>query len=119
PWDRFVREMVIARPSGPDDQFAGVFLTARREALKDNTMARDLGRALFGVNLRCAQCHDHPQVPEWSRRRFLGMSAFFARSYEFSYKNPANQPVSVLAERAAGELEYITPGGKKVAPLMF
>ena len=118
-WDRFVREMVVARPSGPDDQYAGVFLTARREALKDNTMARDLGRALFGVNLRCAQCHDHPQVPEWSQRRFLGLSAFFTRSYEYTYKNPASQPVAVLAERNAGELEYVTASGKKVVPLLF
>jgi hypothetical protein len=118
-WDRFVREMLLARPTGPGDQAASAFLMSRREALKDNTIARDVGRALFGVNLRCAQCHDHPHVPEWTRQHFMGLSAFFARSYEVTYTNAGNQPVVVLAEKATGELEYPTAKGKKVARLMF
>jgi hypothetical protein len=32
----------------------------------------------LGVQLHCAQCHDHP-FAEWSQRDFWGLAAFFAR----------------------------------------
>src|SRR5262245_35774513 len=119
PWDRLAREMLTARPEAPGDQAAGLFLGSRKAALKDNSIARDVGRAFFGVNLRCAQCHDHPHVPEWTRDRFYGLSAFFARTFEHAYTDAQNQKRTVLAEKSAGELEYTAQGKKKVAPLMF
>jgi hypothetical protein len=112
-WDRFVREMILARPSGPDDQYASCFLSYRKAAVADGTIARDLGRALFGVNLRCAQCHDHPHVPEWTRQRFLGLSAFFIRSFEHPYTDAAKQPLIAFGEKATGELESTSKGGHK------
>jgi hypothetical protein len=119
PWDQFAREMLLARPTGPGDQAASLFLSSRRAALQDHSIARDVGRAFFGVNLRCAQCHDHPQVRQWTQERFYGLSAFFARTYEHTYADAGNQPRVAWAERASGELEYLSEGKKKVAPLVF
>ncbi len=119
PWDRFAREMLLARPAGEGGPAAGLFLGYRKAALKDNSIARDVGRAFFGVNLRCAQCHDHPQVAEWTRERFYGLSAFFVRTFEHAYTDAQNQKRTVLGEKAAGELEYTEGGNKKVVPLMF
>lgn len=121
PWDSFVRDMLLARPTGSADQYAGNFLTSRLPALKDQTIARDVARVFFGVNLRCAQCHDHPQVKQWTRARFFGLSAFFVRSYEFAYTNAGNEKVSAIAEKAAGELEYAGPDNTKkvVAPVFL
>jgi hypothetical protein len=118
-WDRFAREILIARPSGTSDQFASYFLSYRKAALADNSIARDVGRAFFGVNLRCAQCHDHPHVKEWTRERFYGLSAFFARSYEQPYVDAQNQKQIAFGEKDAGELEYATGGKKTIARLMF
>src|SRR5262249_2858369 len=39
-WDRFAREMLLARPAGAGDQYATAFLVSRKEALKDNSIAR-------------------------------------------------------------------------------
>jgi hypothetical protein len=112
--------MLLARPASTDDQSAMAFLNYRKAALKDQSIARDVGQAFFGVDLRCAQCHDHPHVADWTRERFFGLSAFFVRSYDFTYTNAQNQKVTVLAEKDRGELEYTTPDGKKKAvPLMF
>jgi hypothetical protein len=118
-WDRFAREMLIARPTGTADQGATAFLRYRKAALADGTIARDVGRAFFGVNLRCAQCHDHPHVPEWTREHFFGLAAFFARSFD-AQANSRAQPGLPLGEKDSGELEYIAFGGKKkVARLLF
>src|SRR5262249_60366384 len=112
-WARFAREMLVARPEGTDDRGATLFLGYRKSALQDKSIARDVGRAFFGVNLRCAQCHDHPHVPEWTRERFYGLSAFFARTFEHAYTDAQNQKRTVLAEKSAGELEYTAQGKKK------
>ncbi len=120
PWDRFAREMLVARPEASGEQAAGLFLGYRKGALNDRSIAREVGRAFFGVNLRCAQCHDHPHVKEWTNERFYGLSAFFARTYEHAYVDAQNQPRTAFAEKAAGELEYTTAEGqKKIAPPVF
>jgi hypothetical protein len=119
PWDQMVREMLIARPAGSADQGATAFLGARQAALKDNSIAKDLGRAFFGVNLRCAQCHDHPHIQEWTRERFFGLSAFFARTFVVP-PAPQNPQALTFGEKPTGELEYPGPDGKKkVVPMMF
>lgn len=118
-WDRFAREMLAGGPGGPADQSAAYFLSYRKAALQDRSIARDVGRAFFGVNLRCAQCHDHPHVKEWTRERFLGLSAFFARTYEVPAA-PQSPKMIAFAEKPAGELEYLGPDGKKkVVPPTF
>jgi len=119
PWDQLAREMLLARPIGQNDRAAGRFLTLRQSAIKDRTIGRDIGRALLGVNLRCAQCHDHPDVPEWTRERFFGLSAFFSRSFIHQYKR-GNQQLKALGETATGELQYTAVGGKlTIARPMF
>jgi hypothetical protein len=117
-WDTFAREMLIARPGGTTDQAASFFLSSRATGLKDGSVAREVGRAFFGVNLRCAQCHDHPNIPQWTQERFFGLAAFFARSYVVPTNPPQPNNMS-LGEKPTGELEYTANGSKKVARLMF
>src|SRR5262249_36254286 len=112
-WDQFAADMILARP-GP----ASSFLAYRRPALKDPSIARDVGEAFFGVNLRCAQCHDHPSVKEWTRERFYGLSAFFARTQETQQVN-GQQRLMVFTEKPAGELEYVHENKKRVAAPTF
>src|SRR5262249_37276039 len=56
PWDKFVTDLVTA--SGPQDQNAAVtyFLSnATPDKVTDNVT-----RNFLGVQLQCAQCHNHP-----------------------------------------------------------
>ena len=119
PWNQFARDMLLARPSR-EDHHATIFLSSRINQIKDRTIGVDIGRAFFGVNLRCAQCHDHPSVPEWRLDHTYGLAAFFGRSYAATYKDPGQQVVQAIGELAAGEVEY-TPVGesKQPAKLMF
>src|SRR5579859_6616517 len=49
-----------------------------REAGKDfpKAVAGKLTRAFLGVQIQCAQCHDHP-FDRWTQEEFYGMASFF------------------------------------------
>jgi hypothetical protein len=109
PWDRIFRELMLPDDTDPKTQGSGEFLKARVKDL--NRLTIDVSTVFFGVNVSCAQCHDHPQVRDWTQDQFYGMKSFFARTFE------AN---GILAEYDAGLVKY-TPnkGTEKVAPVMF
>ncbi len=44
---------------------------------KPDNLAASTTRAFLGVNLDCAQCHDHP-FARWTRDQFWQTAAFFA-----------------------------------------
>jgi hypothetical protein len=65
----------------------------------------------FGVNVSCAQCHDHPLVKDWTQDHFYGMKAFLARTVEVGGR---------VAERGQGTVRYLpNKGAEKTAPMMF
>jgi hypothetical protein len=41
------------------------------------TVAATTGRALLGLKIECAQCHNHPFAP-WTQRQFWELAGFFA-----------------------------------------
>jgi hypothetical protein len=109
PWDRIFRELMLPDESDPKTQGSSEFLKSRIKDL--NRLTIDVSTVFFGVNVSCAQCHDHPHVRDWTQDQFYGMKSFFARTYD------AN---GVLAEYDAGQVKY-TPnkGTEKIAPVMF
>src|SRR5437764_1838225 len=93
----------------PKSKDSDEFLKTRIKDL--NRLTIDVSTVFFGVNVSCAQCHDHPHVRDWTQDVFYGMKSFFARSFD------AN---GVLGEYDAGQVKYIPNKGKeKVAPVMF
>lgn len=109
PWDRVFRELITPDEADPKQKGAGDFLRGR---LKDlNRLTVEVSTAFFGVNVSCAQCHDHPHVHDWKQDNFYGMKSFFVRSFE-------NGPF--LAERDFGAVKFLPNKGKeKLAPVMF
>src|SRR5581483_3526061 len=72
-WDRIFRELMLPDENDARMQGAGEFLKSR---VKDQTrLTIDVSIAFFGVNVSCAQCHDHPHVPAWTQDHFYGMKA--------------------------------------------
>jgi hypothetical protein len=109
PWDRVFREILLPDDSDPKTAGSGEFLKSRVKDL--NRLTIDVSSIFFGVNVSCAQCHDHPHVPDWTQDHFYGMKSFFARTFEAQ---------GILAEYDAGLVKYIPNKGKeKVAPVMF
>ncbi|MBI3821609.1 MAG: DUF1549 domain-containing protein, partial [Planctomycetes bacterium] len=60
PYDQFVREILSADGSDPKTRPAAKFFLDRDG--EPNVVTKDVSRLFLGMNLHCAQCHDHPLV---------------------------------------------------------
>ncbi len=66
-------------------------------------VTRDVGRVFLGVDLECAQCHDHPNIETYLQRHYYGINAFLSRSYLFT---DAKSKKKMLGEKAEGEVKF-------------
>src|SRR5262245_10022230 len=109
PWDRIFRDLMLPDESDPAKKGAGEFLRSRIMDL--DRLTAEVSVVFFGVNVSCAQCHDHPRVDDWKQDHFYGMKAFFSRSFDNG---------GFLAEREYGEVRFkTTKGQEKLAKMMF
>jgi hypothetical protein len=109
PWDRVFHELMLPDETDPKQKGASEFLRVR---LKDlDKMTSEVSSLFFGVNVSCAQCHDHPLVPDWKQDHFYGMKSFFSRSYEAG---------RYVGERDTAVVKFkTTKGVERTAKLMF
>jgi hypothetical protein len=108
-WDRMFRDMMLPDDSDPSKRGSGEFLKARIKDL--NRLTIDTSVIFLGVNISCAQCHNHPHVTAWTQDHFYGMKTFFSRTVESG---------TFLGERDFGRIKYVpNKGQEKVAPVMF
>jgi hypothetical protein len=74
PWDQLVRSIVTA--SGDLEETPPVnYILANRGPDK---LTDSVTRLFLGVQLQCAQCHNHP-FTDWKQDEYWGMAAFFGR----------------------------------------
>ncbi len=78
----------ILTPNTDPEKLTGAnhFLTSRLQKIGQNPtdypgLASDIGRMFLGVNLACAQCHDHLFVTDYKQVDFQGMYAFVLHSF--------------------------------------
>jgi hypothetical protein len=73
PWDEVATSLITA--AGRNDRSAPAnFVMAQMGQPAE--MAGEVARIFMGVQIQCAQCHDHPTDP-WKRRQFHEFAAFF------------------------------------------
>jgi Protein of unknown function (DUF1549)/Protein of unknown function (DUF1553) len=73
-YDQMVADLLVA--TGAARQGPGLFFTAFD--LKPEELAANTARMFLGIQIECAQCHDHP-FDRWTQQDFWGYAAFFAR----------------------------------------
>lgn len=71
-------------------------------AVAKDLLVRDIGRLFLGVDLQCAQCHDHPEIDDYLHQHYHGLSVFIAGSKTF--KQPDGK--FVLQEVVMREVEF-------------
>ncbi len=74
PWDEIAAEMITAVGNTGQDG-ATVFPAAHMGQAVE--IAGEVSRVFLGVQIQCAQCHDHPSDP-WKREQFHEFAAFFS-----------------------------------------
>jgi len=108
-WDRMFRDLLLSDAKAEESKQAVDFIKTRTRDL--DRMTNDVSSVFFGVNISCAQCHDHPLAPDWKQDHFYGLKSFLSRTYENG---------GFVGERDYGLVTYLTPKGEqRQAKLMY
>jgi Protein of unknown function (DUF1549)/Protein of unknown function (DUF1553) len=112
-WDRIFRELMLPDQTDKARKAAAEYLRAR---VKDSDrLTVDVSSTFFGVNISCAQCHDHPLVTDWKQDHFYGMKSFFDRTFV-----NGRGDAGFLGEHGYGSVKFkTTEGVERQAKLMF
>ncbi len=108
-WDQIYRDILLAEQGEDPNNGPGAFLRARLADI--DKMTNEVSVRFFGVNISCAQCHDHPLVTDWTQDHYYGMKSFFVRTFDNG---------GYVAERDYGLVDFATTAGEqRRAKLMF
>jgi hypothetical protein len=105
------RELILATGQASDSGPA-LFYTALE--LKPEKLAASTSRAFLGIQIQCAECHNHP-FDKWTKRDFWGYAAFFARVSQQA--GGRAMPVSLVRDRESGEVTL--PNSHEIVPARY
>jgi hypothetical protein len=74
-WDKIVTSLITA--SGPINEHGETALIFAHAGQADD-IAAETSRIFLGIQIQCANCHDHPN-DKWKRQQFHQLAAFFPR----------------------------------------
>ncbi len=118
-WDELAAELLDPGDADATGAAAAYYLACRLNgdrAGQIDAMTTSVSSVLFGVQMQCAKCHDHPTVAAWKQANYYGLAAFLGRTYPA--KGKYNLPG--LTERADGEVKFSGRGkGEQTAQLLF
>ncbi|MBL8794687.1 MAG: PSD1 domain-containing protein [Planctomycetia bacterium] len=81
PWDRMVQEILTATPSDSTAAKKGTptdsFFSHDSKPATVEKPTNKLAQYFLGIQLQCAQCHNHPFVPTLKQEDYWGLAAFF------------------------------------------
>jgi hypothetical protein len=84
-WDHITREIITAQGECKYDEEGKngslFFLASHHGNDAANERAAETSRIFLGIQIQCAQCHDHPS-DQWKRVQFHELAAYFARVRE-------------------------------------
>lgn len=122
-WDEVTRDLLAARGSVVENK-AGHWAVRYLRDGKAEELAGTAMRVFQGLQLQCAQCHDHPYT-DWTQQDFYGTAAFFARTTLRREPLPASAMMEgedkkkkdrkgpyVVFERDNGQLRIPAPAGE-------
>ena len=75
PWSETAAKLITAKGDVQEEGAAG--LIAAQAGRPEETVA-EISRIFLGIQIQCAQCHDHP-TDSWKREQFHQLAAFFPR----------------------------------------
>jgi hypothetical protein len=80
-WDQIVRDMITA--SGQEGSVPQTFFIMANQDNRQPSPAKlvgAVGNLFMGIQIQCAECHQHPFTARWNQNDFWGMAAFFGHT---------------------------------------
>ena len=100
-WDEIAAAFVTASGSVFENGQTSLYMA---QGADPNDVASEVSRIFLGIQIQCAQCHDHP-TDRWKREQFHELAAFFPR-------------VGLRRAGFAAQMPSITLEGNDSAPLV-
>lgn len=100
PWNEIVREMLLAVGKGPETAF--IMSNVENKMPQPEKLTGSAARLFLGVQLQCAECHNHP-FTSLKQTDFWGLAAFFAKTKVATKATPMG----------VAEISVPTPKGKE------
>jgi hypothetical protein len=75
PWSQIATEFITAEGNALEQGACGLIVAQQGQP---EEITAEVSRIFLGVQLSCAQCHDHP-TDRWKREQFHQLTAFFPR----------------------------------------
>jgi hypothetical protein len=74
PWDRLVREILVATGESLENGATNFFALSQ----SPEEMTENASQAFLGLSIGCARCHNHP-LEKWTNDQYYAMANMFAR----------------------------------------
>lgn len=86
PWDQIVREILDPDTENEAIRGAAFFYTKRLEKVGEQEtdypgLTRDVGRLFLGMDLQCAQCHNHLFIDDYKQEDFQGLFTVYLNTF--------------------------------------
>jgi hypothetical protein len=128
PWSQTVSELLMAE-GDVGSPTLGFYMSPANQVeryVQADRVAGTVAQLFMGVNLRCAQCHNHP-FAKWKQTEFWGVAAFFGRvgfTKENKEKRLVESPQIITKDgapiaTARADATILIPGKEKVVKARF
>jgi hypothetical protein len=101
-WDELARAFVTAEGNVSENGNTAIYMA---QMGRTSETAAEISRIFMGVQIQCAQCHDHPW-DRWKREQFHQFAAFFPRVRVSSIRNEENRRVGYKVATRTSSRRY-------------
>jgi hypothetical protein len=105
-WNELVTEMLVAEGEAKTNPATTLILANRMNDFpRPEILIGSTGKLFLGIQIGCAQCHDHPYIDEWHQDDFWGLAAFFSQLRDHNMDGNGGSRAPVLKEGAIEDAE--------------
>jgi hypothetical protein len=134
-WSQIATDFITAQGDGTENGACGLIIAQQGQP---EEITAEVSRIFLGVQLACAQCHDHP-TDRWKREQFHQLAAFFPRvasrqvmgeqrsievvvndsSFGSRFRGPMNMRRNGTLEHSMPDLKKPESRGTQMTPVLF